>query len=90
MAAMSDGPVSPSQMSSCSLHYGSFQNSLATLTPEAEGKPASSPRSAYVAVAVLCYVNLVNYIERYTIAGSSCLFFHLFVSLGAEGGVNAA
>ncbi|CAF98541.1 unnamed protein product, partial [Tetraodon nigroviridis] len=28
-----------------------------------------SPRSAYVAIAVLCYVNLVNYIERYTIAG---------------------
>lgn len=75
MAAMSDGSVSRSQMSSSSLRYGSFQNSLATLTPEAEDKPALSPRSAYVAVAVLCYVNLVNYIERYTIAGPSCFFF---------------
>lgn len=74
MAAMSDGSVSQCQMSSSRLHYGSFQNSLATLAPEAEDKPALSPRSAYVAVAVLCYVNLVNYIERYTIAGSSCSF----------------
>lgn len=75
MAAMSDGSVSQSQMRSSRLHYGSFQNSLATLTPEAEDKPALSPRSACVAVAVLCYVNLVNYIERYTIAGPSCFFF---------------
>ncbi|XP_066513821.1 protein spinster homolog 3 [Hoplias malabaricus] len=28
-----------------------------------------SPRKAYVAVAVLCYVNLLNYMDRYTIAG---------------------
>lgn len=68
VTTMSDGPESQSQISS--LHYGSFQNSLATLTSEAEDKPAISPRSAYVAIAVLCYVNLVNYLERYTIAGT--------------------
>lgn len=72
-ATMSDGSGSESQISS--LHYGSFQNSLATLTPEAKDKPAISPRSTYVAVAVLCYVNLVNYIERYTIAGTQWGFF---------------
>lgn len=81
---MSDGSESPSQISS--LQYGSFQNSLATLTPEAEDKPAISPRSTYVAVAVLCYVNLVNYIERYTIAGTWWgFFFCLFLPFFGEG-----
>lgn len=70
MIAMADG--TGSQMSLGSLHYGSFQSSRATLTPETD-KPAISPRRAYVAIAVLCYVNLVNYIERYTIAGTRCL-----------------
>lgn len=28
-----------------------------------------SPRSSYIAVAVLCYINLLNYMDRYTIAG---------------------
>lgn len=64
------------------LHYGSFTNSLASLTSRAreddeghrgeEGR-ASSPRCqrAHLAVAVLCYINLLNYMERYTIAGST-------------------
>uniref|UniRef100_A0A8C9X8H5 SPNS lysolipid transporter 3, sphingosine-1-phosphate (putative) n=1 Tax=Sander lucioperca TaxID=283035 RepID=A0A8C9X8H5_SANLU len=57
--------------SSSGIHYGSFVNSLSSLTPKAEEKekPAISPRRAYIAVAVLCYVNLLNYTERYTIAG---------------------
>lgn len=66
---MSDGPVSQAQMSLDSPHYGSLQNSRAALAPEAQQQRAASPRSTYAAVAVLCYVNLVNYIERYTIAG---------------------
>lgn len=55
--------------SSCSLPYGSFANSLASLTPDAEEKPAISPKRAYVTMVVLCYINLLNYMERYTIAG---------------------
>lgn len=55
--------------SSSGLHYGSFLNSLSSLTPQAGEKPAISPRRAYVAIAVLCYINLINYMERYTIAG---------------------
>lgn len=58
-----------SQRSSCSLPYGSFANSLASLAPDAEEKPAISPKRAYVTMFVLCYVNLLNYMERYTIAG---------------------
>lgn len=66
-ATMSEASGSQAPTSLSGLRYGSFQNSLAALTPEPDDKPA---RSAYVAVAVLCYVNLVNYIERYTIAGT--------------------
>ncbi|KAM8899177.1 protein spinster homolog 3 isoform 2-T2 [Spinachia spinachia] len=57
--------------SGSSLRYGAFVNSLSSLTPRAEEKEkvTISPRRAYVAVAVLCYINLLNYSERYTIAG---------------------
>ncbi|TNN22429.1 Protein spinster 3 [Liparis tanakae] len=60
------------------LPYGSFVNSLSTrsltVTEDEKEKPATTPRSSYVAVAVLCYINLLNYSERYTIAGekTSC------------------
>nr|XP_020506086.1 protein spinster homolog 3-like isoform X2 [Labrus bergylta] len=49
------------------LHYGSFANSLASLTHQAPER--ITPRQAKIAVAVLCYINLINYMERYTIAG---------------------
>lgn len=55
--------------SNSGLHYGSFVNSLSTLTPQPPEKPAISPRRAYIAVAVLCYINLINYMERFTLAG---------------------
>ncbi len=55
--------------SSLGLQYGSFVNSLSSLTPQAVEKPALSPKRAYLAVTVLCYVNLINYMERFTIAG---------------------
>ncbi|XP_033954130.1 protein spinster homolog 3 [Pseudochaenichthys georgianus] len=53
------------------LPYGYFANSLSSLTPKAEEteEPAISQRRSYIAVAVLCYINLLNYTERYTIAG---------------------
>ncbi|XP_037324417.2 protein spinster homolog 3 [Pungitius pungitius] len=57
--------------SGSSLRYGAFVNSMSSLTPRAEEKEkvTISPRRAYLAVAVLCYINLLNYAERYTIAG---------------------
>ncbi|XP_044079349.1 protein spinster homolog 3 isoform X2 [Siniperca chuatsi] len=66
-----DRPIPRWSLSSSSgLHYGSFVNSLSSLTPNAvDDKPATPPRRAYIAVAVLCYINLLNYMERYTIAG---------------------
>uniref|UniRef100_A0A671U5S5 SPNS lysolipid transporter 3, sphingosine-1-phosphate (putative) n=1 Tax=Sparus aurata TaxID=8175 RepID=A0A671U5S5_SPAAU len=75
-----NGSVSPpkdrprprwSRCSSSGLRYGSFVNSLSSLATAEEvvQKSAISPRRSYIAVAVLCYVNLINYMERYTIAG---------------------
>lgn len=63
--------------SSSGLHYGSFANSLASLTPLTVEKPAISPRRAHIAIAVLCYLNLLNYMERYTIAGWMILSLHM-------------
>lgn len=85
---MSDDSGSQSQIGS--LQYGSLQNSLATLTPEAQDKPAISPRSTYAAVAVLCYVNLVNYIERYTIAGTQSFFSFVCLFWGGTCNMNAS
>ncbi|XP_026854377.2 protein spinster homolog 3 [Electrophorus electricus] len=49
--------------------YGSVSHETAEGDiPSADAGIKSSKR-AYVAVAVLCYVNLLNYMDRYTIAG---------------------
>ncbi|XP_041864277.1 protein spinster homolog 3 isoform X2 [Melanotaenia boesemani] len=55
--------------SSSGLQYGSLVNSVSSLSPIVAEKPAISPTQAYVTIAVLCYVNLINYMERYTIPG---------------------
>lgn len=62
---------SRSHSSSSGLRYGSFVNSLSSLGPQPEEKIAVPTTRTYVAVAVLCYVNLINYMERYTIAGDT-------------------
>ncbi|XP_077403638.1 protein spinster homolog 3 isoform X1 [Vanacampus margaritifer] len=70
VASRQDGPLPRLSLGSTSgLRYGSFVDSLSSLTPKPEERPAISRRRAHVAVAVLCYVNLLNYMERYTIAG---------------------
>ncbi|XP_074467626.1 protein spinster homolog 3-like [Sebastes fasciatus] len=53
------------------LNNGSSVKSFSSLTPKAEEqeRPALSPRRANIAVAVLCYINLLNFTERYTISG---------------------
>lgn len=59
--------ASPRRSLSASFRYGSFVNSASSL--ERIGPPVVSPARGYVAIAVLCYVNLLNYMERYTVAG---------------------
>lgn len=58
------------------LQYGALVNSVTSLTtPESQNPPISN-RQAYVTMAVLCYINLLNYMERYTIAG----WYELFIA----------
>lgn len=56
---------------SCSpgFRYGSLGNSVSSLGPDATETAVVPPSRDYIAIAVLCYINLLNYMERYTIAG---------------------
>ncbi|XP_061596138.1 protein spinster homolog 3 [Cololabis saira] len=58
-----------SQGSSLGLQYGSLVNSVSSLAPIAAEGPVAPTKWSYIAIAVLCYINLINYMERYTIAG---------------------
>uniref|UniRef100_A0A8C9WMJ1 SPNS lysolipid transporter 3, sphingosine-1-phosphate (putative) n=1 Tax=Scleropages formosus TaxID=113540 RepID=A0A8C9WMJ1_SCLFO len=49
--------------------YGSVRDGPATATTSVPETAAVMPKRLYVVVAVLCYVNLLNYMDRYTIAG---------------------
>lgn len=70
VSSLQDVPVPRCSLGSSSgLQYGSLVNSVSSLAPLAADKQPISKRRAYVAIAVLCYVNLLNYMERYTIAG---------------------
>ena len=55
--------------SSSSGRYGSIAGGLAKSTTPLVGDAALSTRRSYLAVAVLCYLNLLNFMDRYTIAG---------------------
>lgn len=45
--------------------------------PDSDASPMQTPvisqKRSYIAVAVLCYINLLNYMDRYTIAGEHTL-----------------
>ncbi|XP_048874079.1 protein spinster homolog 3 [Brienomyrus brachyistius] len=45
--------------------YGSLENEV----PPPPVAGVSTPKRSYIMVVVLCYVNLLNYMDRYTIAG---------------------
>ncbi|XP_042561800.1 protein spinster homolog 3 [Clupea harengus] len=47
-------------------HYGTIADGQVDSSTRTTG---ISQRRAYIAVAILCYVNLLNYMDRYTIAG---------------------
>ncbi|CAB1316850.1 unnamed protein product [Coregonus sp. 'balchen'] len=52
-----------------STHYGSTADSLPTSEPSTAETTVFSPLRSHITVAVLCYINLINYMDRYTIAG---------------------
>ncbi|XP_029986562.1 protein spinster homolog 3-like isoform X2 [Sphaeramia orbicularis] len=69
VSSIQDVVSTPRRSLSSSFRYGSFVNSVSSVAAEPAEPPLISPWRGYVAVAVLCYVNLLNYMERYTIAG---------------------
>lgn len=52
-----------------SVRYGSMGSDVPDGDTSSTQISAISPRRSYIAVAVLCYINLLNYMDRYTIAG---------------------
>ncbi|XP_051949765.1 protein spinster homolog 3-like [Xyrauchen texanus] len=52
-----------------SARYGSITSELPDGNASSTHTTSISPRRSYIAVAVLCYINLLNYMDRYTIAG---------------------
>ncbi|XP_068187238.1 protein spinster homolog 3 [Antennarius striatus] len=69
---MMEEPVSPipdQPGSGSRTRYGSLTNDLSTRELRDVSQRASSRRRNHVTMAVLCYINLINYMERFTIAG---------------------
>ncbi|KAM8835528.1 protein spinster homolog 3-like isoform 2-T3 [Synchiropus picturatus] len=79
-----DETDSPEWLTSSHGHYGSTANSMLSLASRPEGNPVVSRTRAHIIVAVLCYINLLNYMDRYSLAGvllNIQLFFQLSDSI---------
>lgn len=63
----SDQPPKPK--THLSLRYGSISCEFPDGDASSTQPTGISRRRSYVVVAVLCYINLLNYMDRYTIAG---------------------
>uniref|UniRef100_A0A4W5LYI8 SPNS lysolipid transporter 3, sphingosine-1-phosphate (putative) n=1 Tax=Hucho hucho TaxID=62062 RepID=A0A4W5LYI8_9TELE len=70
-----------------STRYGSIADSLPTSEPSTVETTVLSPRRSYITVAVLCYVNLINYMDRYTIAGVLLSIQKFFVITDSTSGL---
>ncbi|KAL0193408.1 hypothetical protein M9458_011704, partial [Cirrhinus mrigala] len=55
--------------SNTTIRYGSMSSEQPDSDASSTQTTTISKKRAYLAVAVLCYVNLLNYMDRYTIAG---------------------
>lgn len=75
-----DEPISEGRLSS-GPHYSSFTNSLSSLAPEEVEKEAFSRKRAYITVALLSYINLINYMERFIVAGEVMSSVHMILPL---------
>lgn len=59
--------------SSTTVRYGSMSSEQPDVDASSVQTTSISLRRSYIAVAVLCYINLLNYMDRYTIAGEHSL-----------------
>uniref|UniRef100_A0A672L5Y5 Protein spinster homolog 3-like n=1 Tax=Sinocyclocheilus grahami TaxID=75366 RepID=A0A672L5Y5_SINGR len=55
--------------SNTTVHYGSLSSEQPDSDASSMQTNSISQKRSYIAVAVLCYINLLNYMDRYTIAG---------------------
>ncbi|KAK2912059.1 hypothetical protein QQF64_027971 [Cirrhinus molitorella] len=55
--------------SNSTIRYGSMSSEQPDSDASSTQTTTISKKRAYIAVAVLCYINLLNYMDRYTIAG---------------------
>ncbi|TRY99311.1 hypothetical protein DNTS_003999 [Danionella cerebrum] len=70
MASNQDRPKSRfSLRSDTTVPYGSMSSEQPDSDVSSVQASPVSQRRSYIAVAVLCYINLLNYMDRYTIAG---------------------
>lgn len=51
---------------------GPTDNGTVSSPPEEESASGVSSSRAKLTVAVLCYINLLNYMDRFTVAGNKC------------------
>lgn len=73
-AVMSDAPADTTPFfSDENEEEGPTNNGAVPSSPEEEESPSGvSDRRAKLTVAVLCFVNLLNYMDRFTVAGNQC------------------
>lgn len=55
--------------SNTTVRYGSMSSDQPDSNASSMQTTVISQKRSYIAVAVLCYINLLNYMDRYTIAG---------------------
>jgi len=55
--------------SNTTVRYGSMSSEQPDSDTPSVQTASISQRCSYISVAVLCYINLLNYMDRYTIAG---------------------
>ncbi|XP_036381683.1 protein spinster homolog 3 [Megalops cyprinoides] len=69
MSRQDDEKLRLSLRASSARRYGSIRESQIEEETTSPETAVISPARSYIVIAVLCYVNLLNYMDRYTIAG---------------------
>ena len=82
-ASRQDGKVSTDSSGSSSLSGSNTKINSKEMPSSSDCSPTSSSEEVrtrltkrqIITVTILCFVNLINYMDRYTIAGNSLLYF---------------
>uniref|UniRef100_A0A8V5GPT2 Protein spinster homolog 1 n=1 Tax=Melopsittacus undulatus TaxID=13146 RepID=A0A8V5GPT2_MELUD len=68
-APHSDGscPIAPHSDGSCPI--APHSDGSCPIAPHSDGSCPTAPPGARLSIAILCYINLLNYMDRFTVAG---------------------